>query len=547
MQRYFSRRRGLLLAVMILALIPRGVHHGWAQNRSAEIEALRKQVEQLSTQSRDGEIEVLKRQIEELRRKEAERQQQIEELQRKIEELQAQPRAKQPAEPPLSPLERAVQELETTPPGPPTQPTPPALLSQQVGGARFRLIDISADLLVAAGGSSRSDDDLQNLQGGAHDPNRNGFTLQQLELSLAGAVDPYFTGEVHILYAINAEGEQVVELEEAFATTQSLPFGLEVEAGYALTEFGLINPRHVHNWDWIDQPVINSRIFGPDGQRQVGMRVGWLAPLPWFSQFHAGVQNANGETMPSFCGAFEAGGGHGHGGGEEEEEEETVGQRPFVECEVESPLDLVYLVRWENAWDIGRTVTAKLGASSLFGPNASGPDGRTTVFGADLKVTWRPVNNFRGWPFLRWETEFIQRNFEADNFVAEAAEDEGHAHEDEEGHEHVENEEIDDDTLRDWGVYTQLLYGFTYRWAAGLRFEYADGNGPSVEEGRSQDPFRDQRMRLSPLLAFYPTEFSRLRLQYNYDWADHLDGENTAHTVWLGLEILYGAHPAHKY
>jgi hypothetical protein len=48
------------------------------------------------------------------------------------------------------------------------------------------------------------------------------------------------------------------------------------------------------------------------------------------------------------------------------------------------------------------------------------------------------------------------------------------------------------------------------------------------------------------MLAWHPTEFSRLRLQYNYDHAQHLD-DDTAHSVWLGFEILYGAHPAHKY
>ena len=91
----------------------------------------------------------------------------------------------------------------------------------------------------------------------------------------------------------------------------------------------------------------------------------------------------------------------------------------------------------------------------------------------------------------------------------------------------------------------RLLYGFRHGWAAGLRVEYANGDGNSVE-GRSQDPLRDERFRLSPLLVFWPTEFSRLRLQYNYDWADHLD-DNEAHTVWLGLEAQFGPHPAHKY
>src|SRR5918999_1319945 len=299
----------LLLGILVLFL-PQGMKQGEAQNR-------------------DAELDLLKQQVDALRRQDMDRQRQIEALQRKIEQLQAQPTTKKRAEPPASAIDKAIQELEPSPDQPqsPTrQPaTQPALLSQRVGGANFRLIDISADLLVAAGGSSKNDDDVQNLQAGAHDPNRNGFTLQQLELSLLGAVDPYFTGEAHLIFSINPDGETVTEIEEAFATTQTLPYGLEVEAGLSFTEFGLINPMHPHAWDWIDQPVINSRVFGGDGMRQVGMRIGWLTPLPWFSQFHVGVQNARGETMPSFNNAFEVGGGHDHGDGETEEAEEVIG------------------------------------------------------------------------------------------------------------------------------------------------------------------------------------------------------------------------------
>ena len=63
---------------------------------------------------------------------------------------------------------------------------------------------------------------------------------------------------------------------------------------------------------------------------------------------------------------------------------------------------------------------------------------------------------------------------------------------------------------------------------------------------RNNDPFRDDRHRVSPLLLWQPTEFSRFRLQYNYDLASHLTG-NEAHSLWLGVEFLFGAHPAHSY
>ena len=70
------------------------------------------------------------------------------------------------------------------------------------------------------GGSSERDESLVNLQGGGHDPRKRGFTFQQAELSLAGAVDPYFNAEAHILFFLDpVEGETEVELEEAFATS----------------------------------------------------------------------------------------------------------------------------------------------------------------------------------------------------------------------------------------------------------------------------------------------------------------------------------------
>jgi hypothetical protein len=66
------------------------------------------------------------------------------------------------------------------------------------------------------------------------------------------------------------------------------------------------------------------------------------------------------------------------------------------------------------------------------------------------------------------------------------------------------------------------------------------------EGGRDADPFRDDRYRVSPLLVWYASEFARLRLQYNYDRADHLTNDR-AHSVWLVLEALIGTHPAHKF
>lgn len=222
-------------------------------------------------QVNNRELEVLKKEVEELRRRDAQKDKKLEELQRQIEAMRSLlPAVEKPATPQVA-LEEAVKEIEPQRPA----PVPTDLASRQVGGSTFRLIDISLDALFAAGTSTKREASIRNLEGGDHDPRKRGFTVQNVELSLTGAVDPYLTGEAHIIYLIDPEvGDTRIELEEAFLTTQALPYGLQLKAGHFFTEFGQINPQHPHQWHWLDQPVINTRLFGPDGLRQTGVRLG---------------------------------------------------------------------------------------------------------------------------------------------------------------------------------------------------------------------------------------------------------------------------------
>jgi len=404
------------------------------------------------------------------------------------------------------------------------------------GGARLQLLDISVDVLSSVGTSSVEDDEIALLQAGGHDPARRGFNLTNLELSLLGAVDPYLDGEIHLIYFLDPEGESSFELEEAFVTSRMLPFGLEeqglqVEFGQMFTEFGRINPTHPHAWDWQDQPVLLSRLFGPDGMRGVGTRVGWLLPTPWFSELHAGVQNAQGETMVSFLSSDEA------------FEEDPIGGRPFASDGTHSMNDLVYLLRWVNGFELGDDWAGQVGASGLYGPNASGGDGRTWIYGADWFLKWVPATTDRGWPFVKIEGEIARRHYQADSFFGCLDPDEDPC---------LTPVSFGHETFTDWGAFLQLLWGFRRGWSAGIRGEYATGNDDvyapdSAFATRSEDPFRGNRVRVSPLLIFQPSEFSRLRLQYNLDDADFLVGDDTAHSVWLGLEFLIGQHPAHRF
>ena len=99
--------------------------------------------------------------------------------------------------------------------------------------------------------------------------------------------------------------------------------------------------------------------------------------------------------------------------------------------------------------------------------------------------------------------------------------------------------------LTGWGMYSQLLWGFSKGWVAGLRGDYVTRTARAeYEKLYGDDPNRLPRWRISPNLTWYPSEFSKIRLQYNYDDRDEIGCDQS---VWLQFEFLLGAHAAHKF
>lgn len=363
--------------------------------------------------------------------------------------------------------------------------------------------DISLDGLFSAGYFSEA----EHLNLGGHDPKERGFTVQNIEASLLSVVDPYFQGEAHIIFGLD-HGESFLELEEVFLTSLALPFNLQLRAGQFFTRFGRINSIHPHTWDFADQLIINNRLLGPDGLRSVGAQLSYLLPLPFYLELITSAQNAFGETAVSFLNIAEEG------------EENTFLGYPIIDRKVKSLSDLLYMTRINSSLDFTDTTTMLIGASSLFGPNGSGEGARTKILGADLYLKWRPIVSVRGWPFISWQSEIMWRDYEA----GEAGET---------------NETQTVINLKDWGLYTQFLYGFRPRWVLGARSEYAKGEDEA-------DPLQDRRYRLSANITFYPSEFSKWRLQYNYDVSESREDE-PIHAVFLQWEFLMGAHGAHQF
>jgi hypothetical protein len=385
-----------------------------------------------------------------------------------------------------------------------TQPIP---IAGGSGGSK-NYMNISFDGMFALAASSARD--VYNVEVGDHDPQQRGFNARNAEIALDGAVDPFFEGFANIVLKLDNNNETEIELEEAFLQTTSLPLGLQLKGGQFFAAFGRINPTHPHAWDFADAPLVHGRLLGPDGLRGVGAQVSWTMPVPWYSQLLLGVQNGRGGTGYSFRNPGEDGVFYG---------------RLTTDREMRGLQDFVWVPRWENSFNLSETQTVLGGVSGAFGSNETGGHARTQIYGADLLYKWKSTHAAGGFPFVKWQTEAMYRRFEAGRGIDETfpvAE-----------------------TFHDWGIYSQVLWGFKKGWVAGIRGDYLHMSDSDFTD----DDVRQTRWRISANLTWFPTEFSKLRLQYNHDFMEEnafLAGRDVD-SIFFQFEFILGAHGAHKF
>ena len=351
---------------------------------------------------------------------------------------------------------------------------------QPAGSSALQSMNPDIALMLDVAGAVFTAD--EPLQLGAHDPNKTGFTLQQLEMHIESDVDPFFRMEANIVFALFG-----VEVEEAFATTLALPWNLQARAGQFLTRFGRINATHPHAWDFLDQPLVSGKFFGSESSRGLGAELSWLAPLPWFVEVIASATDPTGECCArSFFGAQDPG--------------------------IDAPEELLATTALKQVFPLGEDVSLMWGVSAQFGPNPTGQGNRTEIYGTDLYLRWRPVDN-PGRMSLSLQVEAM-----------------------------VRQRQVPGDSLRDLGGYGQLVFRLDPSWAFGARVEQVTG----VEDDPLDPDWIEARRRASAQITWTPSHFSRIRLQGSWDEAPDLRPD-PAFALMLGLEVLVGAHAAHKY
>lgn len=345
--------------------------------------------------------------------------------------------------------------------------------------------DLSLILDVAAAYFS-SDDPLMS---GGHDPNHNGFNFQQLELAIGSSVDPYFRLDANIVFSLFG-----VEVEEAYATTLGLPWGFQIRAGQFLTRFGRINNTHPHSWSFVDQMFILGRYFGGEGNRGLGLEVSNLLPLPWYVELAASMSDAAGAaTARSFYGG------------------NNLGVRGIEDFQYTPTLKQFFALseHWSLNW----------GLSGAFAPNATGRNNRSDIYGTDVYLKWRPIRQADTESSIAIQAEYLLRY-----------------------------RQVPDNLNRDHGGYIYSVWQINRRWSTGLRYEYGSAtyNTSAVRIADDLDPdWTNERHRFAVNGTFWPSEFSRFRLQVNHDIATWRTTTNWA--AFLAAEFVIGAHGAHAF
>src|SRR5438046_106157 len=393
-------------------------------------------------------------------------------------------------------------------------PAPAPAVTSSTGGAPQTLFrgaqslnpDMSAILDADFGWQRRApqllsgDDTDLHAEGTRH---ALGFTAQEVEVAASAIVDPYLKGEVYLTIP-NLEG---IEVEEAFATSTSLPWNLQVKAGSFRSAFGRQNGQHLHVQDFTRRPLINAAFLGDDGLRGPGLQVSWLSPLPFYLTLY-------GE-------AFSLGNDPAAFGGPVPDPVRSFGadraRRPTLAAEAK------LFLPFGEEWSLYGGLSVASGKSpGLFvaTDTTAGAGPETQLFGADLYLKWKPANVAQGYSSLALQAEGVVRHFTAaDNLVDEW----------------------------DGGAYAQIVAQFARRWFVGLR-------GDLIGLPSSSVTARTSRGELS--VTFQGSEFMPVRAYAEIEKGNLSFGDATvvpvvtpewAPAAFLQLEISIGAHGAHPF
>jgi hypothetical protein len=338
-----------------------------------------------------------------------------------------------------------------------------------------------------------------------------GFNLGESELTLSANVDPYFSG----YFAASYDPNGGVEVEESYLSHVGLIPGATLKFGRFLSAVGYHNEVHAHAWDFVNAPLVYDAFFDT-ALKENGLQARWLAPTDVLLE--VGVEAGSGSNFPG------------------------------SDKNTNSPNSVLVFVHVGG--DVGYSNSYLIGASyrhsraqqrsyedlDAFGsPVTNAFHGDTDLWGAEFLWKWSPDGNPLEHNF-KLQAEYFYRNengslaFDLGGPRAASGPYDG-----EQG-----------------GWYLQAIYQFMPRWRVGVRYDALNsGNvGIGLVESLALTPADfplladNDPTRVTTMIDFAPSEFSRLRLQYAWDSA-RFSGDDQQ--LVLQYIMSLGTHGAHKF
>jgi len=333
--------------------------------------------------------------------------------------------------------------------------------------------------------------------GGEAGPAPEGFSLAESEITMSASVDDKFMAMLTVPIVIE-DGDVVVELEEAWVETLSMPGGLSLRMGRVFSSIGYLNDKHFHSWDFADQPLAYQVFLGSQ-YIDDGLQIRWLAPTDFYLEFSGEI--LRGDRYP-------AAGASNSGLGSTTLSAKTGGDIGF-----------------SNSWQFGLSWLSA-DADGRESGSENDPlvfDGDSELYLVDFVWKWAPNGNSRAKNF-KFQAEYLWREEQGVYSVTDGVEgpwDQGQQ-----------------------GWYAQAIYQPFPRWRFGARIDRLSGDNPGPAWiGTPLYPLQDKPARYSLMVDWSNSEFSRLRFQYNHDKAG-LEDDNQ-----FGLQYVFsiGAHGAHSF
>jgi hypothetical protein len=363
-------------------------------------------------------------------------------------------------------------------------------------------------ILSGAYGSLQRDPAIP-ATGFAMNPNpghEQGFNLGESEMGISARIDPQFRGVATL--ALAPEGG--ISVENAFVQTSSLGEGLNLKFGRYFSGLGYLNEQHAHAWDFTDQPLVYA-VLWENQLAEDGVQLKWLAPTDMFVEI--GGETGKGRGFP---GTERAKNGSGAG---------------VVFVHIGDDIGV------EHSWRAGASLhrTRRVDAESTDVPDLGGNavtnlfSGDSRTVGMDFVWKYAPDGNVRD-RYLKVQGEYFRRK---------------------------ENGELTYDTatanvtdtysVTQSGWYVQSVYQFMPRWRSGLRYDRLDSGVAQVGAANAANVIADYAYnpsRITWMVDYSPSEFSRLRLQLAHDNSRQGLPDNQLFVQYI---MSLGAHGAHQY